>query len=186
MNKAYGKYSDNELYLALSGKKKESEAAFAELYSRYSQRIYAYCLRITGSLEDARDIFQDTFYKFYEASQKKAEIENIPAYLLIIARNLLRNMQRENKHSFTFEDINITTNDQGYEQRELLQLIAKALECLDVDHREAFILRQYHGLSHKEISNIIGENISVVKNRIWRAKEKIREILEPYLEDLSK
>ena len=52
MKKDYSRYSDIELYKALSGSKEESEAAFGELYSRHSQRIYAYCLRVTGNSDD--------------------------------------------------------------------------------------------------------------------------------------
>jgi RNA polymerase sigma-70 factor (ECF subfamily) len=77
-------------------------------------------------------------------------------------------------------------HDQGYEQQELLEIIARALELLDFEHREAFVLRQYHGMPYKDISELTGENISTIKNRVWRAKEKIKEILEPILEDLSK
>jgi RNA polymerase sigma-70 factor (ECF subfamily) len=77
------------------------------------------------------------------------------------------------------------TNDVDYEQRELLQILATSLELLDTEQKDAFVLRMYQGLSYNEISKITGDSVSAVKNRVWRAKEKIKEILTPYLEDLS-
>ncbi len=186
MEKPVGKYSDSELYSKLRGSKKEAETAFAELYSRYSQRIYAYCLRVTGSQDDARDIFQETFTNFYNSSKNKERLENIPGYLITIARNQCINYKRNLKISVNIEDYNVFSTDTGYEQKELLELIARALELLDFEYREAFILRQYQGMSYKEISKITGDSITAVKNRVWRAKEKIKDILEPYMQDLSK
>ena len=82
------------------------------------------------------------------------------------------------------EDFNVQSNDKGYEEKELLQLIARAIELLDFDYREAFILRMYHGFSYNEIAQITGESVDAVRNRAWRAKEKIKDILAPYLEEM--
>jgi RNA polymerase sigma-70 factor (ECF subfamily) len=185
MKKEYGKYNDAELFQALKNKK-ESEAAFGEIYARYSQRIFAYCLRIVGNQEDAQDIFQETFLKFYKTTENERIVDNISAFMLTIARNLCLNHKRDHKLTIAFEEFRFSTNDESYEHKELMQLIATALELLDFEYREAFVLRQYHGMSYKEISDIVGDTVSTVKNRVWRAKEKLKDILSPYLEDLSK
>lgn len=185
MFEQYSKYNDLELYEALCKKKSIAEGAFAELYSRYSQRIYAYCLRVTGTPEDARDIFQEAFLKFFHSGQTSMHVDNVPGFLLTITRNLCINYKRNKKISLNIEDYNVVTNDSGYEQKELLQIVSKALECLDFEYREAFILRQYQGLSYQEISDVVGDSVPAIKNRVWRAKEKIKKILEPYLQDLS-
>ena len=177
MSKGFSKYSDKELYQIMRNSGNESETAFAELYSRYSQRIYAYCLRVTGSPEDASDIFQDTFYNFYSSIKNNEYLDNIPAYLLRICRNLCLNFKRHKRVDFNFDDFNFSTNDSSYEQQELLQLIAHALDCLDYDYREAFVLRLYQGLSYNEMSNITGETVPTLKNRFWRAKEKVKDVI---------
>ncbi|MFC2130212.1 RNA polymerase sigma factor [Bacteroidota bacterium] len=185
MNNNISKYDDSQLFAKLGGKKDEAEAAFAELYARYSQRIYAYCLRVSGNSDDARDIFQETFIKFFDSIGAHSEIENIPGYLLTIARNICINFKRDQKTNFALEDFHTWTNDDDYEKKELLQLLATALELLEKEYKEAFVLRLYQGLTYKEISKITGDSISAIKNRVWRAKERIKEILTPYLEDLS-
>ena len=183
MLNTFGKYQDFELFSALKLRKRTAERAFAELYSRYSQKVYAYCYRISGNTEDAKDIFQETFLKFYDYAHKNSEIENVGGLLIKIARNYWLNLQRNHRNCISFDDLNFSENGFDYEQKELVGLIASALDLLDFDQREAFILRQYHGMSYKEISDITGVTITNLKNRVWRAKEKIKNILQPYMQD---
>lgn len=185
MQNSFSKYDDSEIFNALKGKKNEAESAFAELYARYAQRVYAYCLRVMGTPEDAGDIFQETFLKFYSSVSSHKEMDNIPGYLLTIARNMCLNYKRDQRTTFNIDDYNIKVNNNDYEKQELLQLISMALELLEFDYREAFVLRQYQGLTYTEIAEITGDSIPAIKNRVWRAKERIKEILTPYLEDMS-
>ncbi len=68
----------------------------------------------------------------------------------------------------------------------MLALIRAAIKTLPEDYAEVFILREYDGLSYAEIAEVTGESLANVKVRIYRAKQKIRETLAPYLADLSK
>lgn len=179
------KYSDGELFSMLRAGEKRSEAAFGELYARHSQRIYAYCLRVVGSGEDANDVFQDTFSQFYKAAQTKKPLDNAFGYLLTIARNNCLNYKRDKKKTISLDNFDFHTNDRAYEQKEMLELVSRALQCLSFEYREAFILRMYQGLSYDEIAKICGATIPAVRSRVWRAKEKVKEILEPYYEDIN-
>lgn len=178
-------YTDQELLKMLKGKKREAEKAFSYIYEKHSQRIYAYCLRVIGMPEDANDVFQEAFYKFYDMVQRADSLQNIPGLLIRIARNLCLNFKRDKKHNFNIDDYNFSTIEDGYEHKELLDLISNSLELLEFPYREVFILRQYQGLAYSEISELTGDSVSAVKNRFWRAKEKIKEVLEPYLKDLE-
>lgn len=185
MNKDYSKYNDADLVAELKLDKEKAEKAFAEIYTRFSQRVYAYCLRMTGHQEDAQDAFQETFLKFYDMAQEKNYVDHLLGLLITIARNVCFNQTRNQKITVNIDDFKLVSNDKGYDQKELLQLISGALAALDTDYREAFILRNYHGLSYNDITLITGESIATVRNRAWRAKEKIKTILAPYLADLS-
>ena len=186
MKKDFGKICDSDLITLLKSDKSESEPAFAELYSRYSQRVYAYCLRVTGHSDDAKDIFQESFVKFFNTAKdtKSKKIENVPAFVIVIARNIYLNYKRDKIVTYDIEDYNLSTNDVVNEKNELQQVISSAIELLDFEYREAFILRQYQGLSYSEISEITGETIPTIKNRVWRAKEKLKTILQPYLQNV--
>ncbi|MGB9771709.1 MAG: RNA polymerase sigma factor [Candidatus Kapaibacteriota bacterium] len=181
------KLSDKELYGMLSNGDKESEYAFLEIYRRYSGRIYAYCKRFLANKEDAMDVFQDTFIKFYQSSKEQREMSNLPAFLLRIARNLCLNTLRRKKHSTELEDYMSFINiDKANENTELLSLIKNALLQLPEEYREVFILREYEGLSYNEIAEHLDISLPLVKVRLFRAKEKLREILAPYIAELSK
>jgi RNA polymerase sigma-70 factor (ECF subfamily) len=105
---------------------------------------------------------------------------------MTIARNMcLTHKTRQTKAYVPVEDFHLTVRDVPYEHKELLQLIHASLELLPEDYREAFVLREYNGLSYQEIAEVIGESLEVVKIRIFRAKKKLRDILAPYLADLN-
>jgi len=176
---------DLELYARLSHEDAAAQTALSILYRRYSQRIYTYCRKIIGESTTAEDLLQETFVKLLESGRQQRAIENFPAYLMTIARNLCLSHRARSKRQFVeVEDFHLASRDVPYEQRELLQLIQASLELLPEDYREAFVLREYNGLSYNEIAEVIGESLDVVKVRIFRAKKKLRDILAPYLADL--
>ena len=176
---------DLELYAKLAHEDAPAQAALSILYRRYSQRIYTYCRKIIGDSTTAEDLLQETFVKVLESGRQQRAIENFPAYLMTIARNLCLSHRARSKRQFVeVEDFHLSYRDVPYEQRELLQLIQASLELLPEDYREAFVLREYNGLSYNEIAEVIGESMDVVKVRIFRAKKKLRDILAPYLADL--
>ena len=179
-----GALSDKEL-AALFSDNERCEIAFAELYSRYSQRVYAYCLRVTGDHDDAGDIFQETFLHFFNAAKKLEAVDNVKGLIFKIARNLCLNFKRDKKNNVSIDDLQFLSEEDTSDRQEMLNLITMALDTLPFVYKEAFILRQYQGYSYKEIAEISDDSIPAVKNRVWRAKEKIKQILAPYLKEFD-
>lgn len=188
MNKNTAKYSDNELCKMLRKEHNQSEAAFTELYHRYSQMVHSYCTKVLNNQMLAEDIFQETFIKFFQSINPEHDNPNIPGFLLKIARNLCLNDKRDTKVvTVTIEDDNyIGGAEINYEKKELLELITRSLDLLEFDYREAFVLKEYDGLTYEEIADICNITLNNAKSRVHRAKIKIREILAPYLNDLYK
>ncbi len=185
MEKRTSQYTDTELFYQLQNAA-TAEAAFTELYTRHSSRVYAYCRRILGDAEEAQDIFQDAFTKFFQSAKQEREMTNVPAFLLRIARNLCLNSKRAARQpAVQIEDFHLPAHDTPYDKTELLQLITMALDLLPHDYRESFVLREYDGMSYAETAEIVGASIATVKIRVFRAKQKIREVLAPYLADVS-
>jgi RNA polymerase sigma-70 factor (ECF subfamily) len=169
----------------LKSDKKTAELAFAEIYHRHSPRIYAYCRRFLGNKEDAQDVFQESFVRFIESTKQERVMTNVPAFLLKIARNLCVNLKRKEKKPVTFEEYMVTDYGRS-DQNEMVKLVNMALDLLPEEYREMFVLREYDGLSYQEIGEVTNTALSTVKIRIFRAKQKIREILAPYLRDIEK
>jgi len=179
--------SDREVCDRIAGKSHaESEAAFTEMYNRYARRIHAYCYRILSNAEDAEDAFQETFLRFHRTVKSGGVMTNVSGLIFTIARNLCINMKKKNTRwaSDPVEHDTLSDRDETYEKKELLELIKTALELINADYREAFVLREYNGLSYREIAALLDITVSTAKIRVFRAKEKIREVLEPYLKDI--
>jgi hypothetical protein len=62
-------------------------------------------------------------------------------------------------------------------------MLEKAIAALPEEFREPFILREFDGFSYTEIAEMTGTTLAITKVRIHRAKQKMREILKPYLHE---
>ncbi len=179
--------SDAELYVRMCDSarysKRERDAAFTEIYRRHSPRIYAYCRRIMGDDAAADDAFQEAFMRFFTSADGTRTMTNLPAFLLRIARNVCLNHKRMQHSTIELEDYHAVSRDTPYENDELAELLAHALELLPIEYREAFVLHEYDGLSYGEIAEIVGTSADVVKVRAFRARQKLRKILAPYFTD---
>ena len=185
MKKDLSKLNDKQLYeLIKVNKGKLREDSFAELYSRYSRGIYAYCRRILGNELQAEDIFQETFLSFLQSTEQEREMTNVQAFLLRIARNLCLNENRQKKTKLlSLEDFHLGVEDDRLESSEISKIIVAALDLLTEDQREAVILQLYHDMSYQDMSDFLGLPVSTVRNRVTRGKQQIRQILAPYFEE---
>lgn len=182
----FNQYSDKELLILLSKGKPESDYAFTELYNRYSDEVYRFCLFLTGDRSLAEDIFQETFIKYLAKNDHNSDVVNVKAYLITTAKHLYINKNRQTKF-VNLENIEelISDDHKSIDNKELTDLIFNALELLDVQYKEAFILRVIEGLSYKEMAEIMNISWSGAQSRTVRAKEKIVNILSPYINDLK-
>ncbi len=182
MANRYLNHSDEDLFALLAEGRKD---AFTELYARYRGRIYAYILRMIGDRDRADDIFQDTFSRIYRSALgSQQEVKRVSSYIFTTARNRCLNAIRDRKPTTDVEDYHQVVFQPSYENAELAELIKTSLELLPEHYREAFILREYDGLSYAEIAEVTEQTLASVKIHIFRAKKKLREILTPYLAEL--
>ncbi|MCX6141299.1 MAG: RNA polymerase sigma factor [Candidatus Kapabacteria bacterium] len=186
MRRHLTEYSDTELFAML--RTEQREAAFSELYSRMSPNVFSYCMRVLGNRDRAYDVFQETFMRFYQTAERIEHLENVRAYTLTICRNLcLNEKKRLQTQMVEFDDSMYNPGlSREADRSEMMKLIAMALELLNNDMREAFVLREYDGLSYIEISEMLNIKLETAKVRVFRARQKIKEILEPYLNEFSK
>lgn len=185
---SFSEASDAELLLRIRLKKHDAHDAFSVLYDRYHARVGRYCIALLGKNE-GYDAFQETFLRFYNIAQEKS-VENIHAMLTTIARNVCLNLKRNRKPTVVLEDnelqFNSTPSASGqFEQQELMRLVEIGLEYLEFDVREAFVLRHYQELSYQEIALLTGVPETTVTKRLWRAKERLKHVLSPFINDLN-
>ncbi len=183
MNRNFTTYSDDELLEMLKDGKAEAEGAFREIYNRYASKIHAYCVGMVHIREQAEDFFQETFIRFFNSIHEMSA-NNIPGYLMTIARNLCLNYLRLKKETVSIDDLEfmVQTSD-SYEKTELFNILMSSLELLDDKYKEAFILREFEGLSYKDIAEVTKTSLTNAKSRVARARDRLIEVLEPYIND---
>jgi RNA polymerase sigma-70 factor (ECF subfamily) len=94
------------------------------------------------------------------------------------------NYLRGKKTNVPIESVHYLKSDYySFEQSEIFDLIIKTLDLLDERYKEAFILREFDGLQYQEIADITGTTLTNAKSRVKRAREKMMEIMEPYIKD---
>lgn len=186
MERQLSEYSDTELFALLRTERRE--LAFGELYSRLSPNVFAYCMRVLGSRDRAYDVYQDTFMRFYQSAERIEYLENVRAYALTICRNLcLNEKKRAQTQVVEFDEALYNPGiSREADRSEMMKLIAMAMELLPHDQKEVFVLREYDGLSYNEISAMLNIKLETAKVRVFRARQRIKEILEPYLNEFSK
>lgn len=191
MLRNYSKYNDKELLKTVHKGGDKGEQAFVEIYNRYALKIRTYCQCIINNFSKtdelaADDIFQDAIVIFYKKINEGVEVENIHNYLLVIARNLCMNYNRNRKFTVPIDSQYFYVDESAkYEKAEMFELINKALTMIDAKYREAFILREFQGLKMKEIADICGISVPGAKSRVQRAHKQIMKVLSPYINDLK-
>lgn len=183
----YSKYSDNELYCLLDRKGARRDMAFTELYHRYSRKILLFLRRMLGSEAAAEDVFHETFLAVLEYSNQKKAVSNVSSFIYTIANNKAINYIKKRKPTLRLDnqidlpdfDIADTRNYELYSSTA--ELIADALVLLSDEQREAFCLQGYLGMKYNEIAENLNVPVSTIRNRIVRAKSKLRQILSPFV-----
>ncbi len=161
--------------------------AYTKLYLKYRQRVYTYALRVLCSEEEAQDLFQEVFVRVFTRAEQFEEERSFGGWVFTIAHNLCLNKIRDRKQTDHLEDVDLELSSRPGDDYgdNWAARITWALEQIPVDYREAFVLREYEGLSYNEIAEILQTTLPAVKSRIYRSKERLRQLLEPYYHDLT-
>jgi len=179
--------SDENLYGMLANTDGSGKAAFDELYNRYASNIYSYCLKVMPCEEAAQDIFQEAFARIYESAQKNQSMVNFAGFIIKVTRNLcLNEKSKKYNQNVDLQEYQFPIYDKSYDQKELMDLLQMTVDELPIEYKEPFVLKEYMNLSYKEIADELKINVSTVRIRIYRARQKIKEIMAPYISDIQK
>lgn len=177
--------SDRELVAtAVSG----VEGSFEELVRRYQRPISAYVYRMVGNYESALDLTQEIFIKVYSSLRRYREEFKFSTWIYKIAHNsavdhLRRNATREqslvvgpegDQFDLPVESTRLTP-EQESERKERRGEIESVVRTLPANYRELIILRHSQDLSYEEIVDVTGLPLGTVKNRLFRAREMMRQ-----------
>src|SRR5204862_2401105 len=160
-----------------------SAAAAGDLYERYSGQIYGYCMHQLGSREEAEDAVQTTFMNAFRGLQRGIVPELESAWLFKIAHNVCLSRRRSSWRRGKIEAPNnfevLQEVIPGREQvsDELIGL-QDVLETMPENQRRAILLREWQGLTYREISAELGLTQAAVETLIFRARRALAQGLE--------
>lgn len=156
----------------------------AEIFDRYSTRIYNFAYRFLKSSEAAEDATQEVFVKMLKHAKQFHGDAKLSTWLFSIAANLCRdhlrkadNKAKESDETLVMLPSGDDSPERRLEIRENELRVQKALEQLTPEQREAILLSRYQGLSYAEIAQIAGCSEGAVKTRVFRAMETLKKAL---------
>ena len=162
-------------------------ASYAALYDRYAEQVFNYCLRLTGSPEDAADATQDAFVNVLGRLHRDDNpVLDFSSYLFAAARNesyaLMRRRSRtllsdEPPERAAFEADVETDPERAALLHDSQESVRQANAQLAPRHREVLALREVAGRSYEEIGQIMGISENAAAQLIWRARSKLKGAL---------
>jgi RNA polymerase sigma-70 factor, ECF subfamily len=168
-------------------------AAYNQLMTRYSPKIYRLAKHITQHEEDAEDVLQETFLKAFEHLGDFQGQSKFYTWIVRIAVNesLMKLRKRKSDRTVPLDEPLDTGEDtvireiavwdenpeQQYSRDELGQILDEAVQGLRPVFRTVFVLRDIEELSTEETAEALGISVPAVKSRLLRARLQLREKL---------
>ena len=165
------------------------QAAFLELYDRHREPIFRFAYRLLGEVDIAEDVTHDCFLSLIRKPENfRPDRASLRTYLFAAARNLalkhFRSTGRETGLDDMTEEPQLSPRHEPLRQlldNELVAEVRRAVFSLPPLQREALILFEYEGLSLNEIAEITDADVGAIKGRLYRARERMKGLLRPYL-----
>lgn len=177
-------YTDSELVNLLI---RNDEAAFSELYIRFKDRLYYFCLNLLKSREEANDIVQEIFIRIWESRNFINPDLSFSSFLYTMARNRILNHFRdvdidEKVKSILaqrtpLEDNSIETDLIYSEYQKILK---EAIEALPPQRKKIFNMSREENMSHKEIATQLGISVNTVQEHISESLRFIKNYFSKY------
>ena len=165
------------------------EDGFEELVRRYQRPITGYVFRMLGDYEFSLDVTQEVFIKVYNSLERYSSEYKFSTWLYRIAHNAAIDHMRRNsvnpqsletEHADGTYQLQIESPnpspEQDRERSEWRTEIDEVVKRLPAPYRELISLRHSQDLSYDEIAEITELPLGTVKNRLFRAREMMREI----------
>lgn len=162
----------------------DPQASVTDLHRRYARQIHRFCARQLGNREEAEDATQQTFINALRGLENGASVEFEAAWLFKIAKNVCLNSRRS-----SFRRRRMETPGDALDKFEhvlpslepdadaLIGLV-EALRNLPELQRQAILLREWQGLSYKEIATVLEVSESAVETLLFRARRSLAEALD--------
>jgi RNA polymerase sigma-70 factor (ECF subfamily) len=160
--------------------------AFEELYRRHNRRVYALCLRMTRSIEEAEDLTQEAFIQLYRkiGSFRGDSAFSTWLHRLTVNQVLMHFRKRSVKLERTTEEgetpEQTVKGTENPNQMPVIDRIAldRAINQLPPGYRTVFLLHDVEGHEHEEVARILNIAVGTSKSQLHKARMKLRSLLK--------
>ena len=172
------------------------KTAFELLIKKYQRRIFHLIYRITQDPAVVEPLAQDVFLKAYRSISSFRGTSRFYTWLYRIAVNTaLSHIKRESvaEHREKHLEYDLETSgppvdsmkpedpEQLFMRKEFFTHLLASVRGLPEELRTAIVLREFTGLNYEEIAEVMQVPLGTVRSRIFRARARLREMLEPYV-----
>ena len=192
-------YKDISLTEVIKLAQSDDRIALNELVRRYQNKVYNTFAQLDNSVEIS-DLTQEVLFRISKSIKNLKNPNYFNQWINRIITNIFYDFLRK-KNKITTYSLQIVHSTDEYEANEntdiedssstpqekslgneLQEKIENAINCLPAKFRSIVILREIEGLSYDEIANLTKTNIGTIKSRLSRAREKLKDELQEYLE----
>ncbi|NBB77653.1 MAG: sigma-70 family RNA polymerase sigma factor [Bacteroidetes bacterium] len=158
--------------------------AFNALMQRWQSKIHRFAFRFFSDDDDASEITQKTFIKVYHKLDTLDDPQKFSSWIYRVANNLcLDELKRAGRRkstsleSWVEERKTKSTPSSKLESKELGEVLQKAMMILPDEQRVVIILKEYEGMTFREIAEILEESQNTVKSRMYYGLKSMRRQL---------
>jgi RNA polymerase sigma-70 factor, ECF subfamily len=159
------------------GRPSVNQEAFRVFYNRTSRPLRAYLLRMSGRVDVADDLLQESYCRFLAASLPEMDVGQSRSYLFKIATNLLHDRWRRKEIP---ENIDATYQS-CQDDRETRIDVRRAFDQLKPRERQLLWLAHVEGFDHQEIAQLAGLKVASVRVLLFRARSQLANLLRERL-----
>lgn len=154
------------------------EQEFNGLIATYMDDLYRYAYWLSSDHAVADDLVQETLVRAWKSMDKLKDAKAVKGWLLtIVRRENARRFERKRPQESEMPTEELPAARQDYDTSTEAFVLRQALEELPEDYREPLLLQIIHGYSQKEIADHLGISVAGAGTRLFRAREKMRELL---------
>ena len=160
--------------------------AFGFLVDKYKESIYAFVYTKLRNFHDAEDVTQEVFIRAYKKLNTLKRYDSFLTWLYSIASNLCKNMIRSHsrrldnepigdKESSDLDSFSVNSYRNDAVQESMYTFLDEALDSLPDTYQQVLTLHFLGNMSCMEIAEFTGTSPNAIKQRLYRARAKLRE-----------
>lgn len=154
------------------------EEHFNQLIGIYMDDLYRYAYWLSGSPAVADDLVQETLLRAWKSMDRLKDKAAAKGWLLtILRRENARRFERQRPVESATPTEELPAQREDYDTSTEAFVLRRALERLPEDYREPLLMQVIYGYSQKEIAQHLGISTAGAGTRLFRAREKLRELL---------